>query len=71
MYVIKVPYHRMGGAIWFVHIWLFSYFPELSSVDYFPSMSLGLSAAQSIKTISTDSLSFFFLNLVDRSLSQL
>ena len=43
-YVTKVPYHRVGGAIWVVQIWLFAYFLELSGVDSFPSMSLGLSA---------------------------
>ena len=68
-YVSKLPYQRVGGALWFVQIWLFSYFPELSGVDYFPSMSLGLSAAQSIRTISSDSLSSFFLSLAYRSLS--
>ena len=70
-YVSKLPYQRVGGALWFVQIWLFSYFPELSGVNYFPSMSLGLSAAQSIRTISSDSLSSFFLILAYRSLSQL
>ena len=68
-YVIEVPYHRVGGALWFVQIWLFVYFSELSGVDSFPSMSLGLSAAQSIRTISSDSLFYFFLSLVDCSLS--
>ena len=34
-------------------------------------MSLGLSAAQSIRTISLDSLSFFFPSSAGRSLSQL
>ena len=70
-YVTEVPYHRVGGSLWFVQIWLFAYFLELSGVDSFPSMSLGLSAAQSIKVIFSDSLSSFFLSLADRSLSQL
>ena len=70
-YVIEVPYHRVGGVLWFVQIWLFAYFPELLGVDSFPSMSLGLSAAQSIRIISTNSLSSFFLSLADRSLPQL
>ena len=34
-------------------------------------MSLGLSAAQFIRTISLDSLSSFYLSLVNHSLSQL
>ena len=67
----EVPYHRLGGALWFVQIWLFAYLLELSSADSFPSMSLGLSVAQSIRTIYTNSLSFFFLSLENRSLSQL
>ena len=63
-YVIELPYHRVGGAFWFVQIWLFAFFLELSGVDSFPSMSLGLSAAQSIRTMSIDSL-FFFLSLAN------
>ena len=59
-YVSELPYQRVEGSLWFVHIWLFAYFPKLSGVDYFPSMSLGLSAAQSIRTISSDSFSSFF-----------
>ena len=69
-YVSELPYQRVEGALWFVQIWLFAYFPKLSGVDSFPSMSLGLSATQSIRTISSDSLSSFFIGLVDRSLSQ-
>ena len=57
-YVIELPYQRVGEALWFVQILLSAYFPELPSVDSFPSMSLGHGAAQSIKTISSDS--FFF-----------
>ena len=26
-YVTEIPYHRVGGALWFVQIWLFAYFP--------------------------------------------
>ena len=70
-YVTEVPYHRVGRALWFVQTWLFAYFPELLGADSFPSMSLDLNAVQSIRTISTDSLSSFFLNLANRSLSQL
>ena len=60
-YVSEIPYQRVGGALWFVQIWLFAYFLELSGVNYFPSMSLGLSAAHFIRTISLDSLFSFFL----------
>ena len=70
-YVSELPYQRVGGALWFVQIWLFTYFPELLGVNTFPSMSLGLSAAQSIRTISSNSLYSFFLSLENRSLSQL
>ena len=58
-YLSELPYHRVGGTLWFVQIWLFAYFLELSGVDSFPSMSLGLSAAQSIRTISSDRFFFF------------
>ena len=64
-YVSEIPYQRVGGVLWFIQIWLFAYFPELSDVDSFPSMSLGLSATQSIRTISSNSLSSFFLRLAD------
>lgn len=30
-YVVEDPYHRVGGALWFVRHWLFVYFPEFSS----------------------------------------
>ena len=60
-YVSEMPYQRVGGALWFIHIWIFAYFPELSGVESFPSMSLGLSATQSIRTISSSSLSLFSL----------
>ena len=52
-YVSEIPYQRVGGALWFVWIWLFAYFPKLSGADSYRSMSLGLSAAQSIRTISS------------------
>ena len=32
-YVIEVPYHRVGGALWFVQILFFAYLAKLSSVD--------------------------------------
>ena len=67
----EVPYHRVGEALWFVQVWIFAYFPELLDTDSFPSMSLRLSAAQSIRTMSTNSISYFFLSLANRSLPQL
>ena len=66
-YVSKTPYQRVESIHWFVQIWLFAYFLELSGADSFPSMSLGLSVAQ---FISSASLSIFFLSLADCSLSQ-
>ena len=70
-YVSEIPYQRVGGALSFVQIWLFAYFPELSGADSFLSMSLDLSVAQSIRIISSPSFFFSFLSLVDTSLSQL
>ena len=29
-YVFDKPYHRVGGALWFVQMWLFAYFLEIS-----------------------------------------
>ena len=70
-YVSEMPYKRVGGSLWFVQIWLFAYFPKLSGVDSFPSMYLGLSAARSFRTVSSDFLFSFFLSLPYRSWSQL
>ena len=70
-YVIEVTYHRVGGALWFVQVWIFEYFLKLSGVDSFPSISFGLSVAQSIRTISTNFLSSFFLSLANHFLPQL
>ena len=53
-YVTEEPYDRVRGALCFLQIWTFAYFPEISGVDSFPLMSLGLSATQSIRTISTN-----------------
>ena len=44
-YVSELPYQKVRGALWFVQIWLFTYFHDLSSANSFPSMSLGLSAS--------------------------
>ena len=35
-YVSEIPYQRVGGALWFVQIWLFANFPRLPGVDSFP-----------------------------------
>ena len=70
-YVSEIPYQRVRGSFWFVRIWLFAYFSELLGADSFPSMSLGLSVAQSIRTLSSYSLSFFSLSLANSSLFQL
>ena len=70
-YVSEIPYQRVGGALWFVQIWLFANFLGQPGVDSFPSMSLGLSATQSIRIISSTFLFYFFLSLENRSLSQL
>ena len=59
-YVSEIPYQRVGGAIWFLQIWLFANFLELSGANSFPSMSFDLSADQSIRIISSGSLSSFF-----------
>ena len=67
----EIPYQSVGEALWFVHILLFANFHELSGVDSFSSMSLGLSATQSIRSIPSYSLSSFFLSLTDCYLSQL
>ena len=70
-YVSDEPYHRVGGALWFVQKWLFAYFPELSDKEPTFYMTLGLHVAHSLHTMPSDDLMSFFLGLVDGALLHL
>ena len=70
-YVSDEPYHRVGGALWFVQMWLFAYFPELSDSDHTSFKTLGLYVVHSLHTMPSNDLMSFFLCLVDRALVHL
>ena len=70
-YVFDLPYHKFGGTLWFVHMWLFAYFLELSNREPTSYKTLGLHVAHSLCTIPSDDLMSFFLGLVDRALVHL
>ena len=49
--VFHDPYHKVGGFLWFVHMWLFVYFPELSDREPTSYKTLGLHVAHSLSII--------------------
>ena len=67
-YVSNEPYHKVGGALWFVQMWLFSYFPKLSNKEPTSYKTLGLYVMHSLRTMPSDDLMSFFLDLVERAL---
>ena len=70
-YVSNEPYHRVGGTLWFVQIWLFAYFQELSGQNPTSFKNLGLHVMRSLCTMPFDDLMSFFFNLGDRTLLHL
>ena len=70
-YVFDEPYHRVGGALWFVQMWLFAYFPKLSNRKPTSYKTLGLHVTHSMLTMPFDNLMSFFLGLVDQALIHL
>ena len=69
-YVSYKPYHRVGGTLWFVQMWLFAYFLEFSDRESTSYKTLRLQVVHSLRTIpSNDFMSF--LGLVDRALVHL
>ena len=70
-YVYDEPYHRVGGAFWFVKMWLFTYFPKLSDREPIFYKTLGLHFAHSLHTMPFDDLMSFFLGMVDQALVHL
>ena len=70
-YVSDEPYYRVGGAFWFVQMWLFVYFPKLLDKDPTSFQTLGLHVVHSLRTMPSDDLMFFFLAVVDQALVHL
>ena len=60
-----------GDALWFVQMWLFTYFSELSDKEPTFFKTLGLHAVHSLRTLPSDDLMSFFLGLVNRALVNL
>ena len=64
-YVFDEPYHKVGGALWFIQMWFFAYFPELSDWEPTSYKTLGLHVAHSLHAMPSNDLMSFFLGLVD------
>ena len=47
-YLSDKPYHRVGGVLWFVKLWLFAYFLDLSNREPTSYKSLGLHTVHSL-----------------------
>ena len=69
--VFDEPYHKVGGALWFVQMWFFAYFLELLDGEPTFYMTLGLYVAHSLRTMPSNDLMSFFLGLVYRALVHL
>ena len=70
-YVSDEPYHKVGGSLWFVQMWFFTYFPELSDREPTSYKTLELHVTHSLRMISSYDLMSFFLGIVDRALVHL
>ena len=70
-YVYDEPYHKVGGAWWFIQMWFFAYFLELSEREHTFYKTLGLHVAHSLHTMPFDDHMSFFLGLVDWALVHL
>ena len=70
-YVFDYPYHKVGGALWFIQMWFFAYFLELSDREPTSYKTLGLHVTYSLRTMPSDDLMPFFLGLVDKALVHL
>ena len=55
------PYHNVGGALWFIQMWFFAYFPKLSDKKPTSYTTLGLHVSHSLRTMPFDDLMSFFL----------
>ena len=50
-YIFDEPYHKVGGALWFVQLWFFAYFAELLNREPTSYKTLGLHVTHSLCTI--------------------
>ena len=69
--VYDEPYHKVGGALRFIQMWFFAYFPELSDREPTSYKTLGLLVTHSLRTMPSNDLMSFFLGLVDWALIHL
>ena len=53
-YVFDEPYHRFGGALWFVQLWLFPYFPKHSDREPTSFKTLGFHVVHSLSTMPSN-----------------
>ena len=58
-YVSNKPYRKVGGALWFVQMWLFAYFPKLLDREPIPYNTYALHVAHSLHTMPYDDHVFF------------
>ena len=70
-YVFDEPYHKVGGALWFVQMWFFAYFPKFSNREPTSYKTLELHVMHSLCKMQSDDLMSLFLGLVDRALVHL
>ena len=70
-YVYDKPYHKVGGALWLVQMFLFAYFAELLDMEPTTYKTLGLHIAHSLRMMPSDDLMSFFLGLVDQEMVHL
>ena len=60
-YVSNEPYHKVSGALWFIQMLFFPYFPRLFDREPTSYKTLGLHVANSLCTMPSDDLMSFFL----------
>ena len=70
-YVYDEPYHKVGNALLFIHMWFFAYFPKLSDREPTSYKTLGLHVAHSLCTMPSDDLMSLVLGLVNQALVHL
>lgn len=70
-YVSDERYQKVRGALWFIPLWLFAYFLEISNQDLGYSRPLGLHVVRLVHTMPLIDLMTFFVSLRDRKFSSL
>ena len=70
-YFSNEPYHKVGGVLWLVHMWLIVYFSEFLDREPTSYKTLGLHVTHSLRAMPSNDLMSFFLELVDWALVHL